>query len=194
MNSRRVCPPVAAALSGGLDRPFVTDGQLMTPGGPAAGQHGAAVLCLHPGAEPVTLRTAVVVRLKCSLRHVNPSGMPTLPGGAIASATPWWRKSQYTGAPAGVSIRPERVHSLWHLHNSFSSRILKAPPVGTAPPSVPTPPRGGPTPRSAPPLSPRFHLPIPLHSPQLSFHVSRWFTLSHPFLWGGITFGVRLSS
>lgn len=104
-NSRRACSPVAAGLAGGLDGPFVTDSQLVASGGPAAGKHGAAVLGLHPGAKPVTLRTAVVVRLKCSLRHKNPSGMPTLPGGAIASATPWWRKFQYTGACGGVSIR-----------------------------------------------------------------------------------------
>jgi hypothetical protein len=48
---------------------FGADGEFFAAPGAAAGQNGATVLRLHPGAEPVRLRAMAVVRLKGTFRH-----------------------------------------------------------------------------------------------------------------------------
>ena len=48
---------------------FGADGEFLAAARPAAGQNGATVLRLHPGAEPVRLRPMAVVRLIGAFRH-----------------------------------------------------------------------------------------------------------------------------
>ena len=54
---------------GVADDTFVAHRELPPATLPAAGQNGAAIHCLHAGAEAVLLRTLTVIRLKSSLRH-----------------------------------------------------------------------------------------------------------------------------
>jgi hypothetical protein len=49
--------------------PFGADRELFAAARAAAGQNGAAVLRLHPGAKPVRLRAMAVVRLIGAFRH-----------------------------------------------------------------------------------------------------------------------------
>ena len=49
--------------------PLGADGEFFASAGAAAGQNGATVLRLHPGAEPVRLRPMAVVRLIGTFRH-----------------------------------------------------------------------------------------------------------------------------
>ena len=49
--------------------PLGTDGELLATARAPAGQNGASVLRLHPGAEPVRLRPMAVVRLIGAFRH-----------------------------------------------------------------------------------------------------------------------------
>ena len=49
--------------------PLGTDGELLATARTPAGQNGASVLRLHPGAEPVRLRPMAVVRLIGAFRH-----------------------------------------------------------------------------------------------------------------------------
>jgi hypothetical protein len=52
---------------GGL--PLGADRQLVTAAGAAAGENGASVLSLHPGAEAVRLGAMAIIRLKSAFRH-----------------------------------------------------------------------------------------------------------------------------
>jgi hypothetical protein len=49
--------------------PLGADRELFATARAPAGQNGAAVLCLHPGAEPVRLRAMAVIRLIGAFRH-----------------------------------------------------------------------------------------------------------------------------
>lgn len=62
------CSPLFVGV-GGTDGAFVTDRQLPTATGPAAGQDGAAILGRHTCAKTVGLGAVTVIWLKCTLRH-----------------------------------------------------------------------------------------------------------------------------
>jgi hypothetical protein len=53
--------------------PLGADSEFLAAPRPAARQHRAAVLGLHAGAEPVSLRTVTVIRLKGAFRHFSSS-------------------------------------------------------------------------------------------------------------------------
>jgi hypothetical protein len=53
--------------------PLGTDSELLAAPRPAARQHRAAVLGLHAGAKPVSLRTVTVIGLKGAFRHCSSS-------------------------------------------------------------------------------------------------------------------------
>lgn len=53
--------------------PLGADRELLAAPRPAARQHRAAVLGLHAGAEPVSLRTVTIIRLKGAFRHCSSS-------------------------------------------------------------------------------------------------------------------------
>jgi hypothetical protein len=53
--------------------PLGADSELLAAPRPAARQHRAAVLGLHAGAEPVSLRTVTIIRLKSAFRHFSSS-------------------------------------------------------------------------------------------------------------------------
>jgi len=53
--------------------PLGADSEFLAAARPAAGQHRAAVLGLHAGAEPVSLRTVTVIGLKSAFRHCSSS-------------------------------------------------------------------------------------------------------------------------
>ncbi len=55
------------------DDPFVANGELPAAAFAAAGQYGAAIHCLHAGAEAVLFGALTVIRLKSSLRHISES-------------------------------------------------------------------------------------------------------------------------
>jgi hypothetical protein len=67
-------------LLGEADRTFVANGQLVPALGTAPGQNGTAILGLHASAEAMSLGALVIIRLKCSLRHIGfPLGCPAWP-------------------------------------------------------------------------------------------------------------------
>jgi len=49
--------------------PFGTDSQLLPAPGPAAREHRAAILGLHPGEESMRFGTVAIIRLKSAFRH-----------------------------------------------------------------------------------------------------------------------------
>ena len=49
--------------------PFGTDSQLLPAPGPAAREHRAAILGLHPGEEAMGFGTVAIIRLKSAFRH-----------------------------------------------------------------------------------------------------------------------------
>ena len=53
--------------------PLGTDGQFLTAPGPAAGQHGTAILGLHTGEEAMRFGTVTIIRLKGAFRHFSSS-------------------------------------------------------------------------------------------------------------------------
>jgi len=66
-------PPLPAGSNGvGVaDGLFVTYSQLVTAAGPAARQHGPAVLGLHALTKSVHFGALAIVRLKCPFRHIG---------------------------------------------------------------------------------------------------------------------------
>ena len=64
-------PPARSTGFGVADSLLVTYGQLVTAAGPAACQHGSAVLGLHALTKSVHFGALAIIRLKSPFRHIG---------------------------------------------------------------------------------------------------------------------------
>ena len=76
-------PPPRLACFGVADGLLVAYGQLVTAAGPAARQHGSAVLGLHALTKSVHFGALAIIRLKSPFRHIGLRASPISEGASF---------------------------------------------------------------------------------------------------------------